>query len=93
MNYSIDALYLGRSITVIHISAMVFWEPHTPDHSDKRRNGGLDCYCGMADSLFSRVLGPNTFCKNVCDVKSNAIPGNNQTGLLCGGSHMFQGIG
>ena len=69
---------------------MVFWEE---SHNSKRRNGGLDCYCGMADSLYSWMLGPNTFCKNVCEVKQTGIPENNQTGLLCGGSHSFQGIG
>ena len=69
--------------------AMVYWEE---SHSPKRRKGGLDCYCGMADALFSRMLGPNTFCKNVCDNNYIGIPENNHTELLCGGSHTFQGI-
>ena len=66
---------------------MVFWEE---PNSQKREDGGLDCYCGMADSLFSRMLGPNTFCKNICKADPIGIAENNQTGLLCGGKHMFK---
>ena len=69
---------------------MVFWED---SHSTKRRKGGLDCYCGMADSLFSRMLGPNTFCRNICEDHDLGIPEKNHTGLLCGGSHMFHELG
>ena len=66
---------------------MVFWEE---PNSQKREDGGLDCYCGMADSLFSSMLGPNTFCRNVCKADPIGIVENNQTGLLCGGKHMFK---
>ena len=66
---------------------MVFWEEYD---GHKSGYGGLDCYCGMADSLFSRMLGPNTFCKNVCKAESIGTGESNQTGLLCGGKHMFK---
>merc|ERR1712038_2043786 len=77
-----EAVYPSASL------AMVFWED---SKNSKRRNGGLDCYCGLADSLFSRMLGPNTFCKNICEDNYNSA--NNESSLLCGGSHQFQGLG
>ena len=69
---------------------MVSWEQ---DFNRTLNKGGLDCYCGMADSLALHLLGPNIFCKNVCPVKTKDGKGIGQTDVPCGGSHVFHGIG
>ena len=67
---------------------MVSWEQHSNKTQDI---GGLDCYCGMADSLSLHMLGPNMFCTNICHVKSKDGSTSGQAETQCGGSHIFQG--
>ena len=42
-------------------------------------NDGLDCYCGLVDSVKSVNLGPDVFCDHTC----------NGSTVKCGGDHTF----